>query len=318
MIRKKVKFALTESIIGRKASYTKRQKEFLRKAHELSILCDVEMAIVIYSPYHNEPKVFPNHDDAINTFTKFMESSVLKQSKNMVTQEEFTKQRIKKLEEQLRKVCKVIKMKTDKMGSTLIAPQPIVESIVPGGTSSEGPRAPLLDLVGAPVSVLSLVAPSTVPDRTNFKETRTPLLVPIVAPISMVPPVSSSIVPPPSLAQVTQPMFYPVAPLRTPPQTVPLVNDLWISPSPNPPPLFPSEMFPPMVLQMYPPIPQQMALKRGPGKAPPIPPTIMASPTPSPMMDPPMSAPIFSPMTSQIDPSMNIPQMDTSMPMNNY
>ncbi|MCD7453198.1 hypothetical protein HAX54_020003 [Datura stramonium] len=198
MARKKMRFALIESIIERKASYKKRHKGFLKKANELSTtLCDVEIAIVIYSPYHNEPKVFPNHDAAINTLTKFRELTTLEQSKDMMTQEEFTKQRIKKMEKQLQKVRKknrvkeftskmyeilngkdilpdmhpydlndlsyvinqnlkqvseAIKVKAYKEGSTSNASQPIVEAMIPDGTSSERPRTPML----APTSASSI------------------------------------------------------------------------------------------------------------------------------------------------------------------
>ncbi|XP_060186765.1 agamous-like MADS-box protein AGL80 [Lycium barbarum] len=97
MVRTRVNLSLIESITERKASYKKRQKGYLKKAQELSTLCDVETVTVVYSPYHDEPKVFPNHDAVINTFTKFRELSELEQSKNRVTLEDFIEKRIKKL-----------------------------------------------------------------------------------------------------------------------------------------------------------------------------------------------------------------------------
>ncbi|WMV18220.1 hypothetical protein MTR67_011605 [Solanum verrucosum] len=106
MPRKKVKLAFIENSTARKVSYKKRQKGFLTKARELSTLCNVEIAAVIYSPYHNEPMIFPNNDFVTNTFTRFLELPELEKSKNMVTQENFTKQRIQKMEEQLGKVRK--------------------------------------------------------------------------------------------------------------------------------------------------------------------------------------------------------------------
>ncbi|KAM3324260.1 hypothetical protein P3S67_005411 [Capsicum chacoense] len=86
MGRKKVKLAFIENINERKASYKKRLKGFIKKAHELKTLCNVEMAAIICSPYHIEPEVIPNNDVAISTFTKFRELPDFKQSKNMVTQ----------------------------------------------------------------------------------------------------------------------------------------------------------------------------------------------------------------------------------------
>ncbi|KAL3339427.1 hypothetical protein AABB24_028175, partial [Solanum stoloniferum] len=106
MPRNKVIFSLIENEIDRKVSYKKRHIGFLKKAQELMTLCDIEMAAIIYSPYSDEPKVFPNHGVAINTFRKLKELATLERSKNMVTKDEFTKKRIKKLKKNLIKVRK--------------------------------------------------------------------------------------------------------------------------------------------------------------------------------------------------------------------
>ncbi|KAK6804128.1 hypothetical protein RDI58_001912 [Solanum bulbocastanum] len=103
MTRKKVKSDFIENITARKASY-QSQKGFLNKAYELNTLCGVELTIVVYSPYHEEPKMFPNHETIINTFTNFKKLPELVQSKNMETQERNTKQRISKIEDKLWKV----------------------------------------------------------------------------------------------------------------------------------------------------------------------------------------------------------------------
>ncbi|KAK4718136.1 hypothetical protein R3W88_016474 [Solanum pinnatisectum] len=73
MPRNKVIFALIENETDRKVSYKKRHIGFLKKAEELMTLCEVEMAVTIYSPYSDEPKVFPNNSVAINTFQMFKE-----------------------------------------------------------------------------------------------------------------------------------------------------------------------------------------------------------------------------------------------------
>ncbi|WMV13808.1 hypothetical protein MTR67_007193 [Solanum verrucosum] len=71
MPRNKVIFYLIENETHRKVSYKKRHIGFLKKAQELTTLCDIEIATIIYSPYSDEPKVFPNHGATINTFLKF-------------------------------------------------------------------------------------------------------------------------------------------------------------------------------------------------------------------------------------------------------
>ncbi|XP_015167328.1 agamous-like MADS-box protein AGL80 [Solanum tuberosum] len=106
MARNKVNYALIEDASKKKVSYNKRLKGLLKKSDELKTLCNVEVATVIYGPYINEPYTFPNNDVVRNTFIKFKVLPTLERSKNMVTREEFTMQRIKKLEEQLQKVRK--------------------------------------------------------------------------------------------------------------------------------------------------------------------------------------------------------------------
>ncbi|XP_055803600.1 MADS-box transcription factor PHERES 2-like [Solanum dulcamara] len=111
MPRNKVNFTLIEDEIKRKVSYQKRQKGLLKNYVELKTLCDVEVAAVVYGPYRNEPFIFPNNDAACTTVIKFKELPTLEKSKNMVTVEEFTEQRIEKLEEQLQKIRKENKVK---------------------------------------------------------------------------------------------------------------------------------------------------------------------------------------------------------------
>ncbi|MCD7453197.1 hypothetical protein HAX54_020002 [Datura stramonium] len=313
MTRNKMRFALLESITERKVSYKKRHKGILKKAHELSTLCDVEIAIIIYSPYHDEPKVFPNHDAAISILTKFRELTMLEKSENMMTQEEFTKQRIKKMEKQLQKISEAIKVKAYEEGSTSNASHLIVEAMIPDGTSSEGPRPHLLAPTSVPVSVVPLMAPLPVPGGIKSEGPRDTLLVSVKTPISLVPPTTVSMVPSIPPAPVLHPMFHLAAPLRIPSQIVPGVDPSWVPPSP----LSFSQIFPPMVPQMYPPIPQQMALRRAPGMSPAMPPTRTSS-LPSPVMAPPMSAPMRPPMIPQIDHLMNMPPIGASTPMNDY
>ncbi|KAK4716689.1 hypothetical protein R3W88_015027 [Solanum pinnatisectum] len=111
MTRHKVNDALIEDDSKIKISYNKRLKGFLKKSDELKTLCDIEVATIIYGPYRNEPYTFPNNDVVRNIFIKFKELPTLERSKNMVTREEFTMQRIKKLEQQIQKVRKENRVK---------------------------------------------------------------------------------------------------------------------------------------------------------------------------------------------------------------
>ncbi|KAK4738311.1 hypothetical protein R3W88_002008 [Solanum pinnatisectum] len=106
MVRTKVKFVFIENNTQMRVSYRKRQKGFLTKARELNTLCDVELATLVNSPYHNEPEVFPNHEAATNVFTKFIDLPEEDKSKNMTTQEKITTKRIEKIENELEKIRK--------------------------------------------------------------------------------------------------------------------------------------------------------------------------------------------------------------------
>lgn len=98
-----MKFVFIENKTKRKALYKLRQKELFKKAHELSTLCGIETTIVIYNPYHNQLDLYSNHAITFNIFKRFNELSVLDQSKHMMMGEDFTKERIEKLEKQIHK-----------------------------------------------------------------------------------------------------------------------------------------------------------------------------------------------------------------------
>ncbi|MCD7448310.1 hypothetical protein HAX54_040751 [Datura stramonium] len=121
-----------------------------------------------------------------------------------------------------------------------------------------------------------------------------------------------STVPFPSLDNVPQQMFHRVAPLRTPPEMVPLVDPSRIPPFS----LFSSQTFSLIIPPVYSSILQD--LRGAPAMPPPILTVSMPSPMPSPMMASPVSTPVFPPLTPQVDPSMNISSISASMSMNNY
>ncbi|KAH0654181.1 hypothetical protein KY290_032450 [Solanum tuberosum] len=90
----------------RKIAYQKARNEFFKMARELNASHGVEIVGVFYSDYHKKPLIYPNHVAAIKTFEKFRKLYVQEQPKNMVTQEEITKQLIIKKMEELKKLRK--------------------------------------------------------------------------------------------------------------------------------------------------------------------------------------------------------------------
>ncbi|XP_042056402.1 agamous-like MADS-box protein AGL80 [Salvia splendens] len=106
MTRKKVTLAYITNDSERKASYKKRKKGLIKKVSELSTLCGVDACVIIYSPYDTVPEVWPSPLAAQSILARFRKLSDMDQSRKMVNQESYTRQRIKKAMEQLRRLQK--------------------------------------------------------------------------------------------------------------------------------------------------------------------------------------------------------------------
>ncbi|XP_059459215.1 agamous-like MADS-box protein AGL80 [Corylus avellana] len=103
MTRKKVKLAYITNDSARKSTFKKRKRGLLKKVSELSTLCGIEACAIIYSPYDSEPQVWPSPLGVQRVLARFKEMPELEQSKKMVNQESFLRQRIAKANEQLKK-----------------------------------------------------------------------------------------------------------------------------------------------------------------------------------------------------------------------
>ncbi|XP_024028270.1 MADS-box protein AGL42-like isoform X1 [Morus notabilis] len=49
MVRGKIQMRRIENATNRQVTFSKRRNGLLKKAHELSVLCDVEVAVIIFS-----------------------------------------------------------------------------------------------------------------------------------------------------------------------------------------------------------------------------------------------------------------------------
>ncbi|KAI4312614.1 hypothetical protein MLD38_037418 [Melastoma candidum] len=103
MTRKKVTLAYIENEAARKATFKKRKKGLMKKVNELSTLCGIESCAIVYSPYDPEPEVWPSALGARRTIARFRNMSEMDQSKRMMNQVGFIKQRISKAHDQLKK-----------------------------------------------------------------------------------------------------------------------------------------------------------------------------------------------------------------------
>ena len=77
-----------------------------KKVKELSTLCDVDACAVIYSPYDAAPEVHPSPLGAQRVLARFRRMPEMDQSKKMVNQDGFLRQRIAKAVDQLKKLRK--------------------------------------------------------------------------------------------------------------------------------------------------------------------------------------------------------------------
>ncbi|KAM7272722.1 hypothetical protein ACFE04_027385 [Oxalis oulophora] len=103
MTRKKVKLAYIPNDSSRKATYKKRKKGLMKKVGELSTLCGIEACAIVYSPYDSQPEIWPSTIGAQRVVSQFKKMPEMEQSKKMVNQESFIRQRIAKSTEQLKK-----------------------------------------------------------------------------------------------------------------------------------------------------------------------------------------------------------------------
>ncbi|XP_020211538.1 agamous-like MADS-box protein AGL80 [Cajanus cajan] len=103
MTRKKVKLAFIANDSARKATFKKRKKGLMKKVSELSTLCGIDACAIVYSPYDPQPEVWPSPMGVQRVLSKFRRMPELEQSKKMVNQESFLRQRILKAKDQLKK-----------------------------------------------------------------------------------------------------------------------------------------------------------------------------------------------------------------------
>ncbi|XP_050384409.1 agamous-like MADS-box protein AGL80 [Argentina anserina] len=103
MTRKKVNLTYITNDSARKATFKKRKKGLMKKVSELTTLCDIDACAIVYSPYDSQPDVWPSPLGVHRVLAQFKTMPEMEQSKKMVNQESFLRQRINKAQEQLKK-----------------------------------------------------------------------------------------------------------------------------------------------------------------------------------------------------------------------
>ncbi|PIA60638.1 hypothetical protein AQUCO_00300269v1 [Aquilegia coerulea] len=104
MGRKKLKLQWIANDSTRRSTFKKRKQGLMKKISELNTLCGVEACAIVYGPYNPQvPDVWPSPSNAHRVLTRFKSLSEMEQSKKMVNQEAYLKQRMVKVREQLKK-----------------------------------------------------------------------------------------------------------------------------------------------------------------------------------------------------------------------
>lgn len=103
-MRKKVFYGYIHNDTARKASLKKRKHGLLKKVQELSILCGVKACVIVYPPKEEEPVFWPSQIEVEQMLRKFEAIPYIEKSGKKIEQETYLKERVKKLEAQMKQL----------------------------------------------------------------------------------------------------------------------------------------------------------------------------------------------------------------------
>lgn len=105
MARKKVAIEYIANDPTRKATARKRDMGIKKKAGELSVLCGVDTCYVMYREGggSSPPEVYPSVPEALRVIERFRSMPELDQCKKKMDGEDYVRERIAKIQEQLRR-----------------------------------------------------------------------------------------------------------------------------------------------------------------------------------------------------------------------
>ncbi|XP_047948840.1 agamous-like MADS-box protein AGL80 [Salvia hispanica] len=106
MPRQKTKHTQIVSERVRKSTFKRRLDSLIKKAHELSVLCGVEVVIIVHDPKESHSTLWPSHDQVMNGVMKFMARSKEPGPKKMVLHDEFLSDKLKSMTDRLLKLQK--------------------------------------------------------------------------------------------------------------------------------------------------------------------------------------------------------------------
>ncbi|GFP99418.1 mads-box transcription factor pheres 2 [Phtheirospermum japonicum] len=97
MARKKITLAFIKNKTNRKVSFRKRRKGLIKKVEEISMLCDVEVCAIIFSPYDEKTEIWPSPEGALVVLKRYgAVSGIHHRPPKEMDQVSFTLHRLKK------------------------------------------------------------------------------------------------------------------------------------------------------------------------------------------------------------------------------
>ncbi|XP_059655838.1 agamous-like MADS-box protein AGL30 isoform X2 [Cornus florida] len=97
MGRVKLKIKRLENINGRQSTYAKRKNGIIKKANELSILCDIDIVLIMFSP-SGKPTICKAKNSIEGVITKFAQLTPQERAKRKLESLEALKKTFKKLD----------------------------------------------------------------------------------------------------------------------------------------------------------------------------------------------------------------------------
>ncbi|WJX35819.1 hypothetical protein P8452_23765 [Trifolium repens] len=104
MTRRKVKLAFITNESKRRTTFNKRKKGLIKKVDEISTLCGIEACAIIYGQNDAQPEIWPSPVGVHTVLSRFRGLPEMEQTKKMLNQESFLREKIQKGQEQLNKL----------------------------------------------------------------------------------------------------------------------------------------------------------------------------------------------------------------------
>ncbi|CAK8569724.1 unnamed protein product [Lathyrus sativus] len=111
MGRERISMKLIQNEKSRKTTFEKRKKGLMKKANELSILCDVDVCVILYKPNSEgqgfaEPEMWPKDTNEVQRILQKYYNTTIDRRPKVYHLQEYFEERLKKVEFEISKVRK--------------------------------------------------------------------------------------------------------------------------------------------------------------------------------------------------------------------